>query len=170
MYKDGRQVLVSIGALYDGMAASRRSNKDGVYETIECEGLQTAAFGSDLRVKRFDVKSVIRHPAPNTIYALRTRSGRTVRATGDHSIFTISGGNVTPFPTARVTQGMFVAVPRSIPDSPSPPGTIDLLEILARGHTPFYVENVAGDVERAVERLGEHKSLTHFGSQTALNP
>ena len=157
VYKDGRQVLVSIGDLYDGMAASRRSNKDGVYETIECEGLKTAAFGSDLKVERFDVKSVIRHPAPDTIYALRTRSGRTVRATGDHSVFTIIDGSVTPFPTARVTQGMFVAVPRSIPDSLSPPGTIGLLEILAKGHTPFYVENVAGDVERAVERLGEQK-------------
>ncbi len=157
VYKGGRQVLVSIGGLFDEMAASGTSIKEGVYETIECEGLQTAAFGSDLKVDRFDVKSVVRHPAPDTIYALRTRSGRTVRATGDHSVFTISGGDVTPFPTASVTQGMFIAVPRYTPESPSPPRIINLLEILARGRTPVYVENVAGLVQSAVEKLGEHE-------------
>jgi len=155
VYKDGRQALVSIGTLYDELAGSQGGIKDGVYETVECENLQTAAFGSNLRVDRFNVKSVIRHPAPEKIYALRTRSGRTVRATGDHSIFTIIGGRVAPFPTARVTQGMFVAVPRSIPDSPSPLRIINLLEILAKRRRPVYVENVAGHVKSAVERLGE---------------
>ena len=154
-YKDGKQVLVSIGDLFDEMVAVRSSTKNGVYETVDCDNLQTAAFSSKLTVERSDVKSVIRHPAPDSIYVLRTRSGRTVRATGDHSIFTITDGRVTPFPTSRVTQGMFVAVPRSIPDSPSPSRMINLLAILAKAHRPLYVENVAGHVQSAVERLGE---------------
>ncbi len=155
VYQEGRQVLVSIGSLYDQLAGSREAVSDGVYETVDCENLQTAAFGSNLKVDRFSVKSVVRHPAPDRIYAIRTRSGRTVRATGDHSVFTIIDGSVTPFPTAKVTQGMFVAVPRTIPDSYSPLKVINLLEILPKGRRPVYVENVADHVNSAVERLGE---------------
>ena len=157
VYEEGKQRLVPIGALFDEMATTGRSIKDGVYETVDCGNLQTASFDSNLKVRRFDVRSVVRHPAPDTIYSLRTRSGRTVRATGDHSVFTISGGRVVPFPTSEVTQGMFVAVPRSIPDSPSQSPKIDLLAILAKARRPLYVENVAGHVQSAVDRLGEQE-------------
>jgi type IV secretory pathway ATPase VirB11/archaellum biosynthesis ATPase/intein/homing endonuclease len=157
LYRDGAQALVQIGELFDEMASVQSTTNDGVYESVKCANLQTAAFGPNLKVERFSVKSVVRHPAPDKIYALRTRSGRTVRATGDHSIFTIIGGRVTPFPTEKVTPGMFVAVPRSVPDSVSPSRVINLLEILAKGRSPVYVENVAAHVGSAVGRLGERK-------------
>ena len=119
VYRDGRPSLVAIGKLYGEQAALKDARKESQYEILDCQNLEAPAFGSNLKAQRFKVASIIRHPAPSKIYVVRTRSGRVVRATGDHSLFTIVDGNVVPFPTSSLTPGMFVAVPRTMPDSGS---------------------------------------------------
>ncbi len=158
IYRDGKPLLVPIGELYDDEARSRRSRKESHYDILDCEKVETAAFDSSLKVKKFLVKSIIRHAAPKKIYAIKTRSGRVVRATGDHSVFVIADGNVTPFPTSRLTPGMFVALPRTIPGSQNASVTINLLDLLARDDNQMYAENVADYLERAVEAVGEDEA------------
>ena len=159
IYRDGKPLLVPIGKLYDEEEAlSRRSRKESQYDIIDCEKIETAAFDFTLKVKKFPVKSIIRHAAPEKIYAVRTRSGRVVRATGDHSVFVIVDGNVTPFPTSQLTPGMFVALPRTIPGPQSASVTINLLDLLARDDDQMYAENVAEYLERAVEAVGEDEA------------
>lgn len=162
VYRDGRPCLTPIGKLYDELATAKEARKENEYETLDCEGIETPAFNSSLKVEAFKVASVVRHPAPKSIYKVRTRSGREVRATGDHSLFTLVDGDVVPFPTSRISQGMFVAVPRTIPDSEAPVKTINLLEILA-DEEGVYVENLADYVKLAVSVLGEHEVASLLG-------
>ena len=154
VYMDGRGSLVSIGSLYDALARSGEASKEGSYETISCEGVETAAFGRDLRVGRHAVKSVVRHSAPKATFRVRTRSGRVVEATGDHSLFTLVDGRVSPFPASRLGAGMFVAVPRTLPDASPAEAEINLLELLRGAESDVCVENAAEGVGLAVERLG----------------
>ncbi len=73
---------------------------------------------------RFDEKRVVfsklervsRHRRRSEIYEIRTRSGRTVKVTADHSVFTVKNGEITVVPTSELRRGDWVIVPQRIPD------------------------------------------------------
>ncbi len=163
IYQNGHGRLVSIGRFYDEMARSGEVSREGVYETVSCRGIETAAFGHDLRVGHHRVKSIVRHRSPKKIFVVKTRSGRSVKATGDHSLFTIADGEVLPYQTSLLTPGMFVAIPRYLPDALPAVGSIDLLKLLRDAKTQFYVENVADYVRMGVEKLGQAEASKLVG-------
>jgi type IV secretory pathway ATPase VirB11/archaellum biosynthesis ATPase/intein/homing endonuclease len=163
VHRDGRPQLVEIGALYDELAASKQALREGVHDVIPCEGMTVSAFDSNLKVDLHDVKSIVRHSAPEKLFRVRTRSGRTVEATGDHSVFTLVDGRVKPFSTSALSPGMSVAVPRRIPDREVAPRTIDLLEALRGSKRGLCVENISAYVKAAVEILGEEEAARVLG-------
>ncbi|MGA2199604.1 MAG: ATPase, T2SS/T4P/T4SS family, partial [Nitrososphaerales archaeon] len=163
VYKSGKPRLVRIGELYDEIAESEECRKEDQYEVLDTEGLGTAAFDSNLKVKRFAVKSIVRHPAEKTIFRVKTRSGREVRSTADHSVFTVLDGSVVPYPASRLTPGMYVAVPRSVPGPDNAASSLDLLALFAEQDHELYVENVAGYVELASKTVGPETTAKLLG-------
>ncbi|MDG6925924.1 MAG: Flp pilus assembly complex ATPase component TadA [Nitrososphaerota archaeon] len=163
VYDSGVLESVSIGKLYDRLAESRTARREGGYEMIAADGIETPAFDSRLKAQRFAVASVIRHPSDKAIYRIRTRSGREVRTTGDHSVFTIMNGEVVPYPSSMLTPGMFVGVPRVIPPATSRRATVDLLKLFSKEDHGLYVENVAPYVDRAVGLVGALKVSAILG-------
>ncbi|MDE1858839.1 MAG: Flp pilus assembly complex ATPase component TadA, partial [Thaumarchaeota archaeon] len=154
VYRDGRKQLAQISTLYEEAARGGRTAREGVYDVARPSGWKTAAFGPDLKVGLFDVKSVIRHAAPKSIYRLKTRSGREVSTTGSHSVFTLRDGEVTAFPVSELSPGSFIAVPRVIPEPTEAPGAMDLVDALSPDDGGMYVENVVGHLKRAVDLVG----------------
>jgi type IV secretory pathway ATPase VirB11/archaellum biosynthesis ATPase/intein/homing endonuclease len=164
VYRSGRPTLVRIGELYDELASSgaKATNRSG-YDSVSCNDVETPAFNSELKVDRFKVASIVRHPADKAIFRLKTRSGRTISTTGDHSIFTIADGDIVPYPVSEMSPGMYVAVPRSIPDPGNEPGSLNLVELLSQQDWGMYVENVAGTARLAIAAIGAKETARALG-------
>ncbi|MET0902282.1 MAG: LAGLIDADG family homing endonuclease [Acidimicrobiales bacterium] len=65
------------------------------------------------------------------IFEVRLASGRRVRVTAGHNLFTVDrDGSLRKVRTAELAQGVLVAVPRSIPDPPDADAVIDLLRLI----------------------------------------
>ncbi|MDW8022342.1 MAG: LAGLIDADG family homing endonuclease, partial [Nitrososphaerota archaeon] len=73
-----------------------------------------------LKVELCEITGYFKHPA-SRIYEVRLRSGRRVRVTAGHSLFTISSkGEVCPVCISRLKPGDLVAIPRRLPLAPKP--------------------------------------------------
>ena len=106
---------------------------------------------------------------PDRIYEVRLASGRKVRVTAGHNLFTLDrDGRVAKTRTLALTKGTQVAIPRSIPDSWDPAETIEVLELApphARGAMTCSGPTVAEAFEREpalIRGLFKERSLRHF--------
>src|SRR5262249_292204 len=71
---------------------------------------------------------------PDRIYEVRLASGRSVRVTAGHNLFTLDGaGNVIKTPTRALGPGTRVAIPARIPDPSTLAPELRVLELLAPG-------------------------------------
>lgn len=64
-----------------------------------------------------------------TVYRLTTRTGRVIRATGNHPLLTFAGWK----PLIKLTEGLRIAVPRTIPE-PAKPKPLGSHEAIALGY------------------------------------
>jgi dCTP deaminase len=99
---------------------------------------------------------------PDRIYQVVLSSGRSVRVTAGHNLFTLDpAGGLTKVRTAELTPGLRVAIPRLVPDPPGPADDIELLTLAPESVYPSLV--VTGpSVERAfVDRGHEVAALLH---------
>lgn len=154
IYQEGAPRLFKISELFDGLAKTRSISNEGGYEVIKCGGIETAAFDRNLKVQPFRVKAVIRHPAPSHVFKVRTRTGREVTVTGAHSIFTLMEGRVQPYPVSELEPGMFLAVPRTLPEATTSASKLNLIEAFAEEDWGLYVDDAILYVKNAIEILG----------------
>jgi type IV secretory pathway ATPase VirB11/archaellum biosynthesis ATPase/intein/homing endonuclease len=154
VYESGALRSVAIGSLYDKLSASSAVKESDGYEMVAADGVETVAFGSTLKAGRFPVAAVVRHHADKSMFKVRTRSGREVRSTGDHSLFTVLEGEVVAYPTSLLTPGMFIGVPRTIPSPTRHTDSMDLVSLFSSRDHGLLVEDVSRIVERAAVSLG----------------
>jgi deoxycytidine triphosphate deaminase len=82
------------------------------------------------------------------IYRIRLRSGREVRVTRDHNLFTLDEhGGVTRIP-GEAAEGEYVMVPGTLPSSPTETTELDLLDLLDPDETTVYASDGLGSVDR----------------------
>ncbi len=62
------------------------------------------------------LERVAKHVRRTPIYEIRTKTGRIVKVTADHSIFTIRNGEIVPIKTSELKKGDFVLIPQYIPE------------------------------------------------------
>jgi deoxycytidine triphosphate deaminase/intein/homing endonuclease len=68
---------------------------------------------------------------PDRIYEVRLASGRRVRVTAGHNLFSLDAdGRITKVRTGELRAGMKVAIPRVVPDAPQSQTEIRLLELM----------------------------------------
>jgi transitional endoplasmic reticulum ATPase len=73
---------------------------------------------------RFDTDEIVfsklervsRHLRRSDIYEIKTKSGRSVKVTADHSVFTVRNGEITVVPTSELKKGDWVLIPQYIPE------------------------------------------------------
>jgi helicase len=65
------------------------------------------------------VKAFIRHKVKKLIYEIKTRTGRKIRVTGDHSLFILDENNfIKPVKTLKLkARKDYIAVPKSLPEN-----------------------------------------------------
>jgi deoxycytidine triphosphate deaminase/intein/homing endonuclease len=105
------------------------------------------------------------------IYEVRLASGRKVRVTAGHNLFTLDrDGRIAKARTLGLTKGTLVAIPRSIPECWDPAETIEILA-LAPTHVREAMTVSGPTVGKAFERqpdrirtLLDESSIKHFAN------
>lgn len=144
--KDGRVSLVPIGSLVDDHLRPGR-------ETATVKGLRVPAFDPDGNYGMRDVSHVIRHRRETPVVEVGLRTGRRIRVTDCHSLFTLDPDSreVVEVAAGELKPGSLVVAPRRLP-SGEVLGELNLLRELAGTEAPpgVYVYGIPDSVMDAV--------------------
>ena len=124
--------------------------------------VKVASFNPEtLQIELCKVTGFFKHP-PSRIYEVRLRSGRRVRVTAGHSLFSVSrGGEIRPVPTKHLKPGDFIAIPRRLPPSPKQLTRLNVAELLVKKgmHSRVFIRD--SSVQRIILR-NANPSLMDF--------
>jgi deoxycytidine triphosphate deaminase len=115
---------------------------------------------------------------PDRIFEVRLASGRRLRVTAGHNLFTLDPhGELTKTRTGELRQGARVAIPRFVPDPPSPSLRLDLLPLIPKDEYPRLMctgPTVAGafddhgDAIAALFREAGSRHVAYYRSRSRL--
>jgi SpoVK/Ycf46/Vps4 family AAA+-type ATPase/intein/homing endonuclease len=131
------------------------------------KGLEVLCFDEKGKVVINKVSDLIKHPLRSKILKIKTRSGREIRVTDYHSLFTLTKKGIESVKTSELKAGKsFVAVPKKLPFSPSPFNKLNLLERMREADHGLRVRNVQEYVRKAIDALGMEKTAGTLGIRT----
>jgi nucleoside-diphosphate-sugar epimerase len=109
---------------------SRASESLVVHRRMRVPAFNPATLEVELR----EVDALIKHPSHGKdSYRVRTRYGRHIRVTGDHSVFRRDGeGMPEAVPVRSLEVGDYVAIPARLPSVERDRESVDLAELLVR--------------------------------------
>ncbi|MBU1204133.1 MAG: AAA family ATPase [Nanoarchaeota archaeon] len=123
--------------------------------SLEGKQVQAVCFDEGGKVILKEIKELIKHKPRSKIFEVTTRSGRKIKVTEDHSLFTIGEKGITDVKTSELKENKsFIAVPNKIPLNPNPVTEIDLTECLKNEDYGICVRNVQNDLKSAKKKLG----------------
>ncbi|MDP2909410.1 MAG: ribonucleoside triphosphate reductase, partial [Nanoarchaeota archaeon] len=111
--------LTEIGPLIDGFLEKNRDRIHKIEDTeilpLKQGTLYTYGFSRKTnKIKKYPVTSVIRHKG-RSMYEIKTRLGKKVKVTGQHSVFTLNKqGDIEQIKVDKLRQGSYIAVPKRI--------------------------------------------------------
>ncbi len=105
LYDDGRELRREpVGDL-----AHRLSGR------VDLESYSVPAFDEAGRIEASEATALVGHPTRSRCFEVRTRYGRSIRVTGDHSLFIRgAGGQPVPKPVNALSVGDLVAIARRV--------------------------------------------------------
>ena len=123
------------------------------------EGREVVCFDKEGKIVVSKITGLIKHQAASKMLKVTTRSGRQIRVTGDHSLFTLGKQGIESVPTSSLIAGRsFVAVPKKIPFASRPIESIDLLDALKDEDHGLRVRGVQQYIRDAIAALGHDKA------------
>ena len=141
LYDDGKELrrepvaqLAQRLALTAGIAAYSRGSFGGtaLLGSVEypLDGFTVPAFGEDATVAAAEAAALLAHPPLGPCYEVTTRYGRSIRVTGDHSIFVEGADGVPePRPVSDLAIGDRVAVAARIDVPERDRRRVDMLDV-----------------------------------------
>ncbi|MBS3162966.1 Flp pilus assembly complex ATPase component TadA [Candidatus Woesearchaeota archaeon] len=79
------------------------------------KNIEILSMNKEGKINYSKVSKFIRHKVNKKIYTLRTSSGKTIKVTGDHSLFTLNNeGIIQEIKTSELKHGNYLATPRKI--------------------------------------------------------
>ena len=102
-----------------------------VVEKGDKEHLKVAAFDPFGKVTFAPVTDLIKHQTDSKLYEVKTKTGRNIKVTHYHSLFTLKDGKVADVKTSDLVPGeSFIAVPKRLPFTEKPLERINLKELV----------------------------------------
>ncbi|MGM0372674.1 MAG: DNA-directed RNA polymerase subunit A'' [Halobacteriota archaeon] len=130
--RNGETDLTEIGSLVDGLMTVRESGRVDGHEVASApRGMEVLSLRADEQVEWKPLEQVSRHEAPEELLRFELESGRTIRATKDHSFVTRSENEVVPVAGDDLEAGDWLPVVRSFDGGKK--ATVDLREHLPAG-------------------------------------
>ena len=97
----------------------------------DMKNLKVLAFDEKGKTIWSNILDLIKHPNKAKMYEIKTKSGRTIKVTGDHSLFTFIDGKIKSIKTKYLKEGeSYIAIPKNMPDPEKPSKEINLLDHL----------------------------------------
>ena len=110
------------------------------------------------------VSSLIKHRLNSRILEVSTASGRKIRVTDDHSLFTLSEKGISDIKTSQLKAGeSYIAVPNIIPFNPNPLYELDIFDMLKDNDFGVVVRGVSDELSSAVGKIGIKKAAEILG-------
>ncbi len=145
IHRNNKFERIAIGDLVDELFELYGFQNSGGYEVLteNPEDIKVFSMSPDCEVQLTDVSSFIRHRVTKQGIEIVTTSGRRIKVTKDHSLFTLSPeGHIIPIDADSLQIGSRIAVPRFLPfDSytRTESGVVNLLQHLGELKR-FYIE------------------------------
>jgi len=99
-------------------------------DEIVPKNLEVLSMSKSGKIEFRKIKKMIRHKVRKPLYEILLSSGKTIKVTGDHSLFSLSDDlSIKPIKVSNLKKGSFIAVPRYI-QLPENLEKLNLLEIL----------------------------------------
>ncbi|PIU20951.1 MAG: hypothetical protein COT15_04885 [Candidatus Diapherotrites archaeon CG08_land_8_20_14_0_20_34_12] len=167
--KGGELKQTAVGELIDGLIEKYGSlNENG--RDLLCanpESIRVFSLNAENKIELSPVSQFMRHKVSKDIYEVETRSGRKIKVTKDHSLFTLKENEIVPVKTDELKQGSYIAVPRILPIESKVISGINVLEYLNRINDGFicgkllgnFIENNFSKIKEMSSRKGCSKSF-----------
>ncbi|MBI2130745.1 AAA family ATPase, partial [Candidatus Woesearchaeota archaeon] len=126
--------------------------------------LKAICFDKDGKVVMSDITGLIKHKNNSKILKLRTRSGREIRVTDYHSLFTLGENGIESVKTSELMPNKsFVAVPKKIPFAKNAMEELDLFELLREKDYGLKVRGIQQYLREAIRKAGHDNAASILG-------
>ncbi|MDD9954154.1 MAG: AAA family ATPase [Candidatus Woesearchaeota archaeon] len=124
--------------------------------------LKIPCFDEKGEVVLGNITDLIKHKTQGKVLKVTTRSGRSISVTDYHSLFTLGKGGIEDVKTSDLKPGeSHIAVPRTLPEPPTPTTHINLLDALKENDHGLRIKNSHLYVQHAKNKLG-HKKVANI--------
>ncbi len=124
----------------------------------DMQGIEAVCFDGKGKVALSRVTGLIKHPLHSKIVRIKTSSGRSIRVTDCHSLFTLTKNGIESVKTSDLKEGSFIAVPSVLPFNDNPLMRINLLDMLTEDDYGIRVINVQQYLRQAIKKIGMEKA------------
>ncbi|HUS50032.1 MAG TPA: ATPase, T2SS/T4P/T4SS family, partial [Candidatus Paceibacterota bacterium] len=123
-------------------------DEDGREKSLNSEGIELFSVNKEGAVVLAKPSKFIRHKANKQIYEIKTTSGKKIKVTEDHSLFTLDERNVLKAVKSKdLKEGSFIAIPLKLPFDNSLKN-IDLLDYLDKFDKNIFI--FGGGIEKYI--------------------
>ncbi|MBU0530330.1 MAG: AAA family ATPase [Nanoarchaeota archaeon] len=124
-------------------------------EVVEKEKkVKVVSFDHNGKVKFSKIKDYFKHPFKGKMMEVKTKTGRKIKVTDYHSLFTLKNGKLESVKTSElIPKESYVAIPKKIPLPETGKTEYDLIEEF-KYNNKLLVKGTAGYVKQAVKKLG----------------
>ncbi|WP_456453484.1 DNA polymerase domain-containing protein, partial [Thermococcus sp.] len=132
--KNGHVKFTRIGEFVDTLieANPEKVRRVEQSEVLEVEGIEAFSFDRELKKARImPVRAVIRHRYRGKVYKVKLGSGRSIKITEGHSLFTVRKGEIIEIPGKDIMEGQLIVVPRRI-EGPERDVRLNIPRLLSR--------------------------------------
>jgi len=122
------------------------------------ENVQALAFDKEKRIRFTNIRDYIKHPLRGKLLEVTTRTGRKIKVTDYHSLFSFLNGKFTDVPVSHlIPNESYIAIPRNLNLPRETLNSINLYEYFKEDKDVF-VSNVKDYLKRAKLILGLGKT------------
>jgi len=167
--RNGKIERITIAGLVNGMFNRYGSwyNLTEHEVTGNPENIKVFAMDKEGKIKLANVSKFIRHKVKKPVYSIKTRTGRVIKVTGDHSLFGLSNeAKIIEIKANELKAGSHIAVPRFINLDNKPIKNLELLNQIVRiSKTYFHGASIQkaileykNEIKKFGKELGYEKS------------
>ena len=160
--RNGKIERTSIAGLVDGMFNRYGSwyNLTEHEVTGNPENIKVFAMDKEGKIKLANASKFIRHKVKKPIYSIKTRTGRVIKVTGDHSLFGLSNeAKIIEIKANGLKAGSHIAVPRLINLDNKPIKNLELLnQIVKIPKTYFHgasIQKAISEYKNEIKKFGK---------------
>ncbi|MEM5811935.1 MAG: AAA family ATPase [Candidatus Aenigmatarchaeota archaeon] len=137
-----------------------------IYKIVEKkngENIIAPTITDDFNAKNSKVINYFKHIAPPYLYIIKTETGREVKVTGDHSLFTKWNGELKEVKAEfLIPRESRIAIPRKL-IAPESINSINILDFLRKNDYNLYIRNHVYYTNKAVKKIGRKKAAKILG-------